>query len=483
MSDVHVRGPSKRIIPIPDNPSVISHSKSVPSVIPSSPISLKVWILLFILVLASAMAGYFLAAKNVFTYHVDHVEEEVQERKQELKNVGGNGDGNGLVVETKEGKVEGYVDQTTLTKIWAGVPYAAPPVGNNRFRSPQKLMSWKGVLPTIKNAEVCVQIESVNGNQVVLTGSEDCLHVNIYAPPNSTPESNLPVMFFIFGGGFIRGDLYLNGLYDGRKLALKHNVIVVTVNYRLGVLGFYSHSALQNEDPEKSTGNYGLQDQRAAMKWTKENIAPFGGNPEKITIFGESAGAVSVCAHLVSPNSKGLFSGAIIESGNCDNAVSFRPVEKSITFGDAAALAMNCNDKSTIVNCLRSASLEKLFTYDNFIDAKKLVYTPRLFPAADFGPTIDGSSNGIPDLPISLIRQGKYHKVPLIVGSNLDEGRLTLRDVRVAKNINEAPISENTFSYLLNWFFSAETSKIVAKVYFCSFYIIIGVGVSLGRIS
>lgn len=171
-------------------------------------------------------------------------------------------------------------------------------------------------------------------------------------------------MCYYVGGAYILGDGYEFGLYDPRNLVKKQDVIIVTFNYRLHVFGFLAHPALANEDPNHSTGNYAMQDQRAALQWVQANIASFGGNPKQVTIFGESAGAFSVCYHLASPASKGLFQAAIMESGSCDTTDFFQSYELATTFGSLFTAAVGCNSTSMsepqFLSCIRSKSTAEL---------------------------------------------------------------------------------------------------------------------------
>jgi len=166
------------------------------------------------------------------------------------------------------------------------------------------------------------------------------------------------------GGAYILGDGYEFGLYDPRNLVKKQDVIIVTFNYRLHVFGFLAHAALANEDPNRSTGNYAMQDQRMALQWVQKNIANFGGNPAQVTIFGESAGAFSVCYHMASPASKGLFQAAIMESGSCDTNDFFQTYDLATTFGDLFTAAVGCNStklsEPEFLKCIRSKSTADL---------------------------------------------------------------------------------------------------------------------------
>ena len=222
-----------------------------------------------------------------------------------------------LLVQTDKGRVEGFEDEGVFS--YRGIPFAAPPVGELRWKPPVPAQAWADTLVAVDKPTQCPQVLSA-----VLTGGfslpgfepgEDCLFVNVDTPVTG---SNLPVMVWIHGGAFTLGEaLQVDGGTSGDRIARTQNVVVVGLHYRLGQLGFLAHSALSAEDPNGASGNYGLLDQRAALEWVRDNIEAFGGDPNNVTIFGESAGAFSICSHLASPLSTGLFHRAILQSGNC----------------------------------------------------------------------------------------------------------------------------------------------------------------------
>ena len=194
-----------------------------------------------------------------------------------------------------------------IIAYFAGIPYAAPPVGAAALAAACSGAGWTGFRDATRPGPRCIQDvgNDVDGRDT----SEDCLTLNVWTPPPSGEPR--PVMVWIHGGGFINGS---GDIYNARRLASRGDVVVVTINYRLGALGFLAHPAL---GPAGDVGNYGLADQQAALRWVHDNIAGFGGDPDKVTIAGESAGGMSVCDHLVAPGSEGLFSAAIIQSGPC----------------------------------------------------------------------------------------------------------------------------------------------------------------------
>jgi len=259
-----------------------------------------------------------------------------------------------LSLVTDSGPIEGALLGTS--RVFLGVPYAEPPVGSLRWRPPAPKTPWQEPRVSIARGPTCAQGSPLDG--AFATGSsEDCLTLNVWTPerPGSAP---LPVLVWIHGGGYILGSGG-DGAYDGQAFSETTHSVVVTINYRLGPFGFLAMPELKQEDPAlPSSGNYGLQDQRAALAWVKANAAVFGGDPERITIFGESAGGASVCQHMASPASAGLFARAIIESGPCD-LIS----EEADAFAQGAdfAAALGCSG-ADMLGCLRAKSTEQVIT-------------------------------------------------------------------------------------------------------------------------
>jgi len=214
-----------------------------------------------------------------------------------------------LVVRTDHGLVRG-LDQHGAREF-LGIPYAAPPVGPNAWRPPQPFPPWRGVRAATKPGHDCAQTGSLATGVPTTSLFENCLFLNVYTPPRQAGHP-LPVMVWIHGGGFTGG---AGRIYDGAVLAARRHVIVVTINYRLSAFGFLALPSLDAESPDNSSGNYGLMDQQAAMRWVQNNAFAFGGDPGTVTIFGESAGGASVCANMASPTALGLFAHAIAESG------------------------------------------------------------------------------------------------------------------------------------------------------------------------
>ncbi|HZD38547.1 MAG TPA: carboxylesterase family protein, partial [Actinomycetes bacterium] len=212
----------------------------------------------------------------------------------------------GPVVATGNGPVRGMSGATV--RSFLAIPYAAPPVGELRWRPPQPAASWRGVRDATEPAPYCPQPPTPYGRA---STSEDCLYLNVLTPADANPGDRYPVMFWIHGGALLVGG---SAGYDPSRLVAK-GAIVVTINYRLGMLGFLAHPALSAQSPQHASGNYGLMDQQAALAWVRRNIAHFGGDRGNVTIFGESAGGLSVHSQLASPLAAGLFERAIVQSG------------------------------------------------------------------------------------------------------------------------------------------------------------------------
>jgi len=296
------------------------------------------------------------------------------------------------------GEIRGKLDGKV--RAFLGIPYAAPPIGDLRWLPPQPPAGWSGVLDATKAGNQCAQARIRDQG---VAGSEDCLFLNIYAP--DTPDKALPVMVWIHGGTFLVGS---GSQYDGRELAERGHLILVTINYRLGPFGFLVNRSLDGADPGQLSGNYGLLDQQAALRWVKDNIEAFGGDPGKVTVAGESAGAISIGLQLVSPGAAGLFERAILESGPF---LHLPTLAQARTRGDQFAAKLGCSGAAA---CLRSKSTAEV------LDA--IPASPVSVGAPIWFPVVDGHL--IPSQPADAIAAGQLNKVPLINGSNRDEGTL-----------------------------------------------------------
>eukprot|EP01116_Phalansterium_solitarium_P017213 TRINITY_DN4179_c0_g1_i1.p1 TRINITY_DN4179_c0_g1~~TRINITY_DN4179_c0_g1_i1.p1 ORF type:complete len:460 (-),score=147.59 TRINITY_DN4179_c0_g1_i1:760-2139(-) len=316
-----------------------------------------------------------------------------------------------LLVETKTGLVRGVYEHyaSNPIRVFKGIPYGAPPTGDYRFSPPRPAQSWApSVLDASSFGPGCPQNCQLPPMMCPAATSEDCLHVNVFAPLNA---SNLPVMVFIFGGGFLQGSASDN-VYDGSLLA-DRGVIVVTADYRVDVIGWLVTAG--------SPGNYGLQDQRMYIQWAIDNIAAFGGNPEAITLFGESAGGMSIAAHLVSPLSAGMFQKVIIESDPF--AIEFKGIEYATELGNKVAAKVGCPASlgaQPQLTCLRKVSIETLLAASDSTVAIPNLLSFNLSIALPWMPVVDGVELPLP--AFEAFEQGKFQKVPMMLGTNQDEG-------------------------------------------------------------
>lgn len=300
-------------------------------------------------------------------------------------------------VTTQQGTLAGRTDNDI--HLWCGIPYAAPPVGALRWRAPQPVTPWQGIrqadafsAASWQNSDDCQQVGGGNPGHF----SEDCLYLNVWSPAERSAP--LPVMVWLHGGGFTIG---AGGLppYDGKALA-RRGAVVVTLNYRLGHLGFFAHPALEGEDGERLY-NFGLLDQIAALRWVQQNIAAFGGDSDNVTLFGESAGARSVLSLLASPKAKGLFHKAIIQSGY---TLPDTPREAALLRGEQIAEHLH----------LPSATAQQLR------DIPADAFWPLAAPYS-IGPTPIAGDAVLPQPMLDVFFAGKQHAMPLMVGSNSDE--------------------------------------------------------------
>jgi para-nitrobenzyl esterase len=314
-----------------------------------------------------------------------------------------------LRIKTDDGAVEGTLTNSDQVRAFKGIPFAAPPIGNLRWQPPQPAAKWKGVRPAKDFGSHCLQSAGYPDMIFHDPGpSEDCLTLNVWTPANAKPGS-LPVMIWIFGGGFVSGGTSENR-QDGQFLA-RRNVVVVSMNYRLGIFGFFAHPELTAESSHHASGNYGLLDQTAALAWVQKNIAAFGGDPNNVTIFGESAGSISVSAQMASPLARGLFAKAIGESGGALGGPGLAAPSHETLEQRNVAFAQTAFNTSTL------ADLRKL-SADDILHAATAKTTP---PPPRFGPGVDGYF--LPDSVASIYAAGNQAHVPLLAGWNADEAR------------------------------------------------------------
>ena len=328
-------------------------------------------------------------------------------------------------VKTDDGWVEG-TQQNGVT-IYKGIPFAAPPVGALRWRDPRPVIPWSGVRIADKFSPICMQTKPYPPDAPPEPESENCLYLNIWAPA-AAHGAKLPVMFWIYGGG-LEGGSASTPLYAGGQLA-QQGVIVVTANYRLGIFGFLADPQLTRESPHHSSGNYGLLDQIAALKWLHRNIVAFGGDPNRVTIFGQSSGSISVSVLVTSPLAKGLFQRAIGESGGL-----FEPLNLDASFtlqgAELEGQAFMARAGVTSIKVLRSMSASELM---------KVNFSPN--------PIIDGYV--LTQSPYEAYCRGQQNDVPILIGSNLDEGQYFIQDRKITVQ-NFTQQLDQDFPSILVW--------------------------------
>jgi len=284
--------------------------------------------------------------------------------------------------------------------MFLGIPYAAPPLGNLRWRPPENHIDWFTPLDAARLGNHCPQVASVFGTKSI---TEDCLFLNVFAPNDKASRESAsrrhPVMVWIHGGALTVGE---SDDYMPVKL-VQHGVIVVTINYRLGALGFLAHPALTAESPDHVSGNYGIMDQQFALKWVRRNIAAFGGSPQNVTIFGESGGGRSVFLQVASPLAKGLFHRGIVQSG-AYFGLSAPTLADEESHGEAFAASIGCSRQTA--RCLRAKSVRRLIENWGIFDSSA---------------NVDGKV--LPQSPDTALATGRFNQVALINGTNHDEWR------------------------------------------------------------
>lgn len=324
----------------------------------------------------------------------------------------------------------GLISGTTVgpnrdVKTYKGIPYAAPPVGDLCWKPPQPPARWEGVRACTEFGPWCPQPTPLMGHELGRM-SEDCLYLNVWTAASRSDERR-PVMVWIHGGGHTTGS-GAQLLYDGANLARK-GVVLVTINYRLGPFGYLAHPLLSKESPQGVSGNYGLLDQIAALKWVQTNVTAFGGDPGCVTIFGESAGAVSVCRLMISPLAKGLFHRAIAESGGAHGRNrhlrrTVRGLEPMEQVGRDLSRQMGCADAPDELAAMRAKTWQEVLAASS--PAQGLFGT-----GMKYGPIVDGWA--IPDNPVTMFAAGKQYDVPLMAGTNADEGMVFLGQLPVRR--------------------------------------------------
>jgi len=316
---------------------------------------------------------------------------------------------------TRAGTVKGV--QGAGVRAFLGVPYAAPPVGDLRWRPPRPVAAWEGLRDATRPSRDCTQAIGrraiLGGGGGIVVGSEDCLYLNVYAPAEATGPA--PVMVYVAGGAFTVG---AGTNYDPSRLAREKARVVVTFNYRLGALGWLAHPAFGAKG-DGVGGEYGLMDMQAALRWVHRNIASFGGDPGDVTLFAESAGAWSACYLMVSPGSEGLYQRIILQSGGCLEPSSLVHADRAAADGVRFAENLGCSGEGTAA-CLRALSPGRL--------ARAASTRFGLNGHGSWGPVYGGVIS--PEAPPVAFAAGRFTRVPVIVGSNADEGRLFASEVK-----------------------------------------------------
>jgi para-nitrobenzyl esterase len=315
------------------------------------------------------------------------------------------------LVTTKYGRLKGVLNENGTVISFKGIPYAAPPVGDLRWREPQPPAAWEGIRDAKEFCSSCIQNRVfthlphgpwTEEFMVQDSISEDCLFLNLWAPVNAA-SVKLPVMVYIHGGAFTEGSGSVAS-YDGEELAAK-GIIVITINYRLGALGFLAHPELSAESPHHVSGNYGLLDQVAALEWIRDNIEVFDGDPSRVTIVGQSAGASSVMSLIISPLAKGLFSGAITQSGSSLTGI----------WGDSKTLAQGEKEGVEFMKVKGAASMAEL----RAMSPLQIIAKMPEGTGIRFGDILDGYFQA--DEPVKIFDEGKQNDVAFLTGMNADE--------------------------------------------------------------
>lgn len=349
-----------------------------------------------------------------------------------------------VVVDTDKGLLRGR--QHTNYRTFRGVPFAAPPIGPRRWRAPDEPRPWQGVRSALESGNRCPQAESATGAPASRT--EDCLYLEVTTPDTATPTHPKPVMVWLHGGGFVEG---AGSEYDPRRLAIEGDVVVVTVNYRLGIFGNFGYPDLAG------SGAFGIQDQQAALRWVHRNIASFGGTPDNITLFGQSAGGQSVCAQLASPTSAGLFDRAIIQSAFCTRDIPagvlapglptsspWESAKSRAERGAAAAKDLGCADEKDTMSCLRELPVDRLMPWFG------------QFASPSYGNEV------LPRNPYDMLRRNQLHRVPVLSGTTRDEMTYAQGLFDLAKG---GPLTEREYRANLSEAFGDDAAKRIARLY------------------
>ncbi len=327
-------------------------------------------------------------------------------------------------VKVKEGILSGRTDGEVA--VFMGVPYAAPPVGDLRWRGPQPAEPWDGVREAVECAPMAVQIPIPGSLMEKHEMSEDCLYLNIWAPDDMSGKHAVLVWFY---GGALQGGCADVPSLSGKAYA-RDGVVLVTVSYRVGVFGFMCHPDMKGEDPDGFVGNFGHRDQMAALKWIRENISQFGGDPDRVTISGQSAGSASCCALMNAPAAKGLFHAAILHSGDVFQPERDVPLSSAESWGEQLAAKFGCST----LDEFRKVPVDVLYA-----DGDPMMKHMHQFAAA----VIDGAF--LPESQGDLLLNDRCYGVPVIIGTNLDEGSRFAAEQYIPAITSRLGIPENLY--------------------------------------
>ncbi len=337
----------------------------------------------------------------------------------------------GEVVATAHGKVRGaFTDEDRAVLAFKGIPFAAPPVGELRWKPPQQPASWQGERDATAFSNICAQAEMTEGfyAQEPMPQGEDCLYLNVWTPAGKS-DAALPVMVWIHGGAFLMGSANLP-FYDGETLA-RQGVVLVSINYRLGLFGFLAHPALSAESLHGASGNQGLLDQIAALEWVRDNVSAFGGDPGNVTVFGESAGSISVCYLVATPLARGLFHKAIGQSGGCFGKHASLADSSGVDADPPAPneLSGSGHDIGLAVAAALGAEGEGAVAALRQRDAQELIQALSDAEVAAPWRSIFVDGHVFPDQMRRLVESGRGSQVDILVGSTADEGATLFMDL------------------------------------------------------
>ncbi|GAB6023359.1 Carboxylesterase 5A [Chamberlinius hualienensis] len=359
-----------------------------------------------------------------------------------------NEDENEPIIEIENGKLRGTVSNSLNGRKYysfRGIPFAKPPIGPLRFKNPEPAQDWSGILNATKSSPICAQIMAPPS-----ISSEDCLYLDVHSTNIDRSLEPLPVIVYIYGGGFIVGSFLL---YGPQRL-LNKDVVVVFFNYRVGALGFLSTG------DSASPGNYAFFDQALALKWVKQNIRAFGGDPNRVTIVGHSSGSVSVSAHLISPVSKGYFHSAVIESGTILLTYGFE--DNPLAYASKLANVLGCpiDDTKKMIDCFRNVPVQNITAHSIDLRGDILVQVP-------FPPCVDGVF--ITKDPYQLFATGKINKVPTVFGGNINEGLFIYDSTKAAADFTKATAIDSYLKdiikkYLTYFRYTTNSDELAAAV-------------------